>query len=381
MYSSSGASTLLPGLAGWWKLRVNLCRASGVPACSGPETIPAFAQNSLDVMYSRQLVKDSQIRWASPGGRPDLGETSLALVDAQEESVEALRWVLQGKDLTEGRGGGQINKPGVYRTICLEVNLRSKLCICALQHARYLSDMEGGELSRKMIRKARGTRPGHRVGQVGTAASQLRNMDHSSEASVTNLESLVSMVQDLCSTQAAKVREMENLWNAWAKQSGDAWTGDGCSVTLEAQPQHVTNLLDGLYGWLASPSSLLYDAALLRRVQQYMDRVLKLLIDVIKRNGCSIIHASYSKVGAIGKGWRDRAMSSALEAAFGEIQAICIDFTILMDLIVPHILSISSGLVMPACVTIDDDLPICRCDSSCALPDENVSMTLGYPQK
>ena len=29
--------------------------------------------------------------------------------------------------------------------------------------------------------------------------------------------------KELCSTQAAKVREMENLWNAWAKQSGDAW--------------------------------------------------------------------------------------------------------------------------------------------------------------
>lgn len=296
------ASVLLPGLAGWWKLRVNLCRAAGVPACSGPETIPAFAQNSLDVMYSRQLVKDSQIRWASPGGRPDLGETSLALVDAQEESVEALRWVLQGKDLAEGRGGGQINKPGVYRTICLEVNLRSKLCICALQHARYLSDMEGGELSRKMIRK------------VGNASSQLRNMDHSSEASVTNLESLVSMVQELCSTQAAKVREMENLWNAWAKQSSVTLEGrfeEVCSQVLEQcddlrlvrqiqdlrdEWQTIENLLDGLYGWLASPSSLLYDAALLRRVQQYMDRVLKLLIDVIKRNGCGIIHASYSKV-------------------------------------------------------------------------------------
>ena len=33
------------------------------------------------------------------------------------------------------------------------MNLRTKLSICALQHARYLSDMEGGELSRKMIRK------------------------------------------------------------------------------------------------------------------------------------------------------------------------------------------------------------------------------------
>lgn len=32
--------------------------APGVPACNGPETIPGFAQNSLDVMFSRQLFKD-----------------------------------------------------------------------------------------------------------------------------------------------------------------------------------------------------------------------------------------------------------------------------------------------------------------------------------
>jgi len=54
--------------------------------------------------------------------------------------------------------------------------------------------------------------------------------------------------------------------------------------------------LDGLYGWLASNASLMHDPALLRKVHQYMDRVLQLLMSVLKRNGCSIIHASYTKV-------------------------------------------------------------------------------------
>lgn len=180
--------------------------------------------------------------------------------------------------------------------------MRSKLCVCALQHARYLSDMEGGELSRKMIRK------------VGTD-STVRNMDHSSEASVTNLESLVSMVQEICSAQAAKAKEMETLRQNWAKQSGVTLEGpfdedafnqlaEQCEDVrlmrklqeLRDEWQTLESLLDGLYGWLASPTSLLYDAALLRRVHQYMDRVLKLLVDAVKRNGCSIIHASYSKV-------------------------------------------------------------------------------------
>ncbi|CAE7253212.1 POL2A, partial [Symbiodinium necroappetens] len=64
---------------------------------------------------------------------------------------------------------------------------------------------------------------------------------------------------------------------------------------LRDEWQAFENLLDGLYGWLASPTSLLYDAALLRRVHQYMDRVLKILLDVVRRNGCTVIHASHSK--------------------------------------------------------------------------------------
>ncbi|CAE7695596.1 POL2 [Symbiodinium sp. CCMP2592] len=307
---------VLLSLAGWWRDRRTICRAAGIPICNGPETIAACAQSALDVMYSRQLQKDSQIRWASTGCRPDLGATSLALVDAQEEAVEAISWVLQGQDLSSGKGGGQVNRPGVYRTFCVEMDLGTKLCVCALLNARHLSDMEGGELSRKMIRK------------VGAGESFMRNMDHSSEASVTNLESLVTMVQELCKGRDTKAEQMAELRKSWAAQSETAREKlaeaklqiqsaccndeefksimiehhcDDARLSARLQDlrdewQAFENLLDGLYGWLASPTSLLYDAALLRRVHQYMDRVLKILLDVVRRNGCTVIHASHSKV-------------------------------------------------------------------------------------
>ncbi|CAE8587435.1 unnamed protein product, partial [Polarella glacialis] len=309
----------VPQLFGWWNQRLALCRASGLPICNAPEMIASMMPAALDAMYSRQLQKDNQLRWASSGSRPDLGETSLALMDAQEESVEAMNWVLQGKDLAEGRGGGQINKPGVYRSICLEVNLRTKVCICALLHARFLSDMEGGELSRKMIRKVAPT-----SGEV-----QSRNLDHTSEASVTSLESLVTMVQEIAAVRDEKELEIVALRQSWACQSvaakaalqkagirADTATdnddedfvkvlvGAGCEdihlatklEELRTEHNAQLQLLDGLYGWLASPTSLLYDAALLRRVHQYMDKVLQLFVSVLKKNGCKVIHASYSKV-------------------------------------------------------------------------------------
>eukprot|EP00930_Biecheleria_cincta_P017416 TRINITY_DN1385_c0_g1_i1.p1 TRINITY_DN1385_c0_g1~~TRINITY_DN1385_c0_g1_i1.p1 ORF type:complete len:2608 (-),score=472.89 TRINITY_DN1385_c0_g1_i1:198-7172(-) len=307
----------VPRLFGWWMQRLALCRAAGLPICNAPESISATVPVALDALYSCQLQRDSQLRWCSPTSRPDLGQTSLSLVDAQEESVEVMSWVLQGKTLSAGNGQGLINKPGVYRSICLEINLRTKLCICALQHARYISDMTGGELSRKLIRK------------MGPGDSANRNLDHCSEASVTNLESLVTMVQQIAAVRDAKEQEIVSLRKSWASQ------GDAAKAALQnagIKPDTATNdddddfvqvladagfedvlmankleevrteynaqkqLLDGLYGWLASPTSLLYDAALLRKVHQYMDKVLQLLEDSLRKNGCNVIHASYSKV-------------------------------------------------------------------------------------
>ncbi len=46
----------------------------GVPACNGPETIPGFAQNSLDVMFSRQLFKEGTVgEWFRGSGLAMVG--------------------------------------------------------------------------------------------------------------------------------------------------------------------------------------------------------------------------------------------------------------------------------------------------------------------
>merc|ERR1712178_74422 len=194
--------------------------------------------------------------------------------------------VLQGKDLEAGRGGGQINNPGVYRSVCLEVSMRTKLCICALQHARLLSDMEGGELSKKVIRKGDGP----------------KNIDHTSEVSLTSFESLVNMVQEIAQICDAREADCKQLRQRWQKSAGLEGRSD---LAEEADPEFITametaghpdpslvakleelrveqdaqtKLLDGLYSWLASPTSLMYDAAVLRKVHQYMDKVLQLFI-------------------------------------------------------------------------------------------------------
>jgi len=212
--------------------------------------------------------------------------------------------VLQGKDMEAGRGGGQVNNPGVYRSVCLEVNMRTKVCVCALQHARYISDLEGGELSKKMIR---------RVDGLG------KNMDHTSEVSLTSFESLVNMVQDIAQVRDAKIAEVNTLKHRWAVQAGgvraDISADDDAEFIavveaaghadvslvakleeLRAEQDAQTSLLDSLYSWLASPTSLMYDTALLRKVHQYMDKVLHLFIMQLNKCDCTVIHASYSRI-------------------------------------------------------------------------------------
>jgi hypothetical protein len=162
----------VPQLFEWWKNRLALCRIAGLTICNAPEKPVAAVPAALDTLYSRQLDRDRQLRWASPTCRPDLGETSLMLTDTQDESLQIIDWLLQGKDLSAGNGDGQVNNPGTYRSVCIEVSLRTKICIAAIQHARYLSDMEGGELSKKLIRKVPGADKGE----------PMRNVDHCSEA-------------------------------------------------------------------------------------------------------------------------------------------------------------------------------------------------------
>jgi len=299
----------VPQLFGWWSGRLALCRAAGLPICNVPEMPAAMVPKALDALYSRQLQKDGQLRWASSAMRPDLGETAAALLDRQEECVESVHRLLKGRETEtgSGQGGAQINIPGTSRSVCLEVNLRARLCICALQHAKYLSDMEGGELSKKFI---------HKVKTGGD--EMMRNLEHTSEVSLTGFESLISVVLSIVEARDNKVKEIAIIRKRWSTAANchlDIPADDVSEFIAQmAEAGHIdkvlaarleevhqeheaqVKLLDGLYSWLACPTSLLYDPALLRKVHNYMDKTLQLFCQVLKRNGCQIIHASYSKV-------------------------------------------------------------------------------------
>eukprot|EP00971_Amphidinium_carterae_P224963 4462695-Amphidinium_carterae.1 len=85
MWAAKIFYTRIPALVSWWRRRLVLCRIVKMPICNLPETMSMETPAALDVMFARQLENDSQISWASARGRPDLGQTALALIDAQED--------------------------------------------------------------------------------------------------------------------------------------------------------------------------------------------------------------------------------------------------------------------------------------------------------
>merc|ERR1719159_1634501 len=182
-------------------------------------------------------------------------------------------------------GVGLLNAAGIYRKICADLSLKTKLCICALQNAKLLSDQEGGELSREVIRKTHGIQDS-------------RNVDHISEVSLTAFESLITMVQQIIDRKnlisgdltLAKRQVMYNVGVQTKEAQDDFLEEDDDSFlqrmqdmgskekkelqeieALRVKLNAEQRLLDGLHGWLSSPSSLLFDPALLRKVHIYMD--------------------------------------------------------------------------------------------------------------
>eukprot|EP00746_Dinoflagellata_sp_MGD_P145157 gnl/MRDRNA2_/MRDRNA2_77802_c0_seq1.p1 gnl/MRDRNA2_/MRDRNA2_77802_c0~~gnl/MRDRNA2_/MRDRNA2_77802_c0_seq1.p1 ORF type:complete len:2564 (-),score=510.18 gnl/MRDRNA2_/MRDRNA2_77802_c0_seq1:8-7699(-) len=303
----------IPQLLSWWKNRLALSRVCEVPVGFLPEKPAEQIPRVLDILYSRQLAHDQQVRWTGVADRPDLGQHASEPMDVLEGSVDKTHTLITEKDVDMSNGTkarmGLLNASGIYRSICADLSLKTKLCICALQHAKFLSDQEGGELSRKVVRKA------HNI-------KETRNVDHTSEVSLTAFESLIAMVHQIIDRKnlvasdltLAKRRVMysagvqtKELQDDLLDEDDDVFVQkmqemgqrgkelqeiDHLRVKLNAEQR----ILDGLHGWLSDPSSLLYDPALLRKVHVYMDKTLKLLVSVLKKNGCTPIHATYNRV-------------------------------------------------------------------------------------
>ncbi|KAF4723978.1 hypothetical protein FOZ62_009741, partial [Perkinsus olseni] len=133
-------SKRLPRLQGWFKNdRLWLARLSGVPICCLPPSHDEAIAAAWDVIYGKSAKEQGLVLNTSPQeeiGRVDLAETSELLLEPKTGRPDL-------GDIAE------INNPGIYRSVCLSIDLHSTVCTTALVKAQQLSDLFGGELSRQ----------------------------------------------------------------------------------------------------------------------------------------------------------------------------------------------------------------------------------------
>ncbi len=228
----------------WYKQHLGQCQVANIPVGSVPQN-RSITSYAWDVVFARHLRGQKQILWATPLHRPDFGDAELTGDDALERTQR----ILQAATTPPL----QVNNPGFYRSICLDVHIGAGLMTSAITNALFIdADAGEGELSMANDGKVIST------GVTG----------HTSQVNREAFRCLVTMVKSMAETGAKK------------PESRDA----------------MQLLMSGLHGWMTSPSSLLYDSALLQKATTYMKRVFRLLLGEMRKHGCQIIYANPTRI-------------------------------------------------------------------------------------
>jgi len=264
--------TGVPGVLNWWEDRVALCRVSRQPLCGSHS---AGEHSAWDFLFARRLRAAGCILWASSLIRPDFGITQLTSSDELGQCLGNVQSFVAGPF--------EYNKPGCYRSICLQVNLGNSLCVCAIRHAVLVSDSTTGELSESAVAAA---------GGVSTMVSD-------KSVSPAAMLALAKTVEDIHERGKKSFFEREAL--EAGKNLRPPFNRDP-----KARRERINELMDDeaacsrlirtLYAWICSREALLHDPSLVTNVQAYMKRVFQSLLMEFKNNGAEVISAEPSKL-------------------------------------------------------------------------------------
>ncbi|XP_037072699.1 DNA polymerase epsilon catalytic subunit A-like [Pollicipes pollicipes] len=232
------------------------CRYFHVPVGNLPADATLFGE---DLFYSRHLRKHNHVLWASPTERPDLGG----------KEADDQRLLIEGEELTRA----DINCPGAYETICIELDVDS-LAPTAILQSQHISEAEGISSYVAFDAAPQVSLEEMLAGQTPQMASYDQSV-----LSYGAFKVLRSMVHSLL----LDVTQHQNVF-------------------ADYQMVH-------LYRWLRSPHALLYDPALKKILHVVMKKLFLQLISELQRLGAVIVYANFNKVVVCTK---KRTVSDAL---------------------------------------------------------------------
>ena len=196
--------------------------------------------HTADTFFARALRDSSQLFWTGPGGVPDLGGGS---GDG----------ALSGLDDTLQTTRAEVNNPGAYRCVCVELKAHH-LAVCAIANAHLLNDLEQGALL------------GYEQNTVGSGKD--------------NGDSGVRGGHEA----AAAFRTLRTLVNNWLVDA------------TERRNPYADALLGQLRRWLLSAFSTLREPALRHLVELCMKKVFTLLLAEVKKLGATVVHADMQTI-------------------------------------------------------------------------------------
>ncbi|KAJ3603695.1 hypothetical protein NHX12_028439 [Muraenolepis orangiensis] len=224
----------------------DMARYYHLPVGNLPQDVSIFGS---DLFLARHLRKHNHLLWMSPTSRPDLGG----------READDSRLVMESDD----RVSVEINAQGCYSTVCVELDIQS-LAVNTILQSQHVNDMEGGAslgVSFDVIQQA--SLEDMMSGNQGAVA--VASYDETALCSNT-FRILKSMV-------VGWVREITQYHNVYA----------------DNQVMHF-------YRWLRSPSSLLYDPALHRTLNNMMKKVFLQLVAEFKRLGSTVVYGNFNRI-------------------------------------------------------------------------------------
>lgn len=225
-------------------LMLEQCRYYKLPIGNMPADPIMFG---ADIFYARLLQKHNFVLWASPTSRPDLGGREAddnRLLSEFEESITVVQ-----------------NNSGFYESVCVELTVDS-LAVTALLQASKIQEIEGASSAITF--------------DVMPQASLEDMILNNPSASLSNYDEAA-----LCSAALKVMRSMVNIWLREVAIDRN--------VFADFQVVHF-------YRWIRSCTSLLYDPALRRNLNNLMQKIFLQIISEFQRLNAKIIYADFNRI-------------------------------------------------------------------------------------
>ncbi|KAI9020780.1 hypothetical protein CLU79DRAFT_216823 [Phycomyces nitens] len=220
--------------------RLSQARYSSVPFCNIPEDANLFM---ADIAMARRMVKNDMILWWSTSTKPDLG--------GREDDENLLA--------TEEPINPEINNPGLYQDICVEIDI-SRLCLDTILEAPCINELEGT-----------------------SGATAFDSVAHSLDEYSNGTVSIASAFGDGSISQKTFVM-LRSTVQTWFHQA--AAQGIGLAETMT----------ETLHRWLLSPTSGMYDPCMYALVHGMMKKVFMQLVAEFKRLGAAVVFGNFHKI-------------------------------------------------------------------------------------